>query len=343
MKTRELLKKVLDLDSVAIVGMEKNTGKTEVLNFIVKHLGDSSTKVGVTSIGMDGESIDQVTLTPKPEIILKEGNFFATSERHFKEKKFLAEVLEVSEIFTPLGRIVLAKALEPGKIILTGPSTTTQVKRVIEDLIKLGATTVLVDGAIFRLSSSSPFITDGVILATGAALSLNKYELLKKTKHKVNLMKLPEVEEELQKKLSHITEALWLVNNEGELEKVPMRTTLLGVGELKEETLQEKRIYVTGSLSERFVRNIVQRKWKTMPEIIVRDYTKIFVSPETLNRYLDLGGKIFVLKQVNLLAVTVNPFSPKGYRLNSEELVELLEKELRVPVIDVVEEGGFTC
>ncbi|MDK2953671.1 MAG: hypothetical protein PWQ27_1054 [Kosmotoga sp.] len=342
MKTRDLLKKILDLDSVAIVGMEKNTGKTEVLNFIVKHLGDSSTKIGVTSIGMDGESIDQVTLTPKPEIILREGNFFATSERHFKEKKFFAEIFEVSEIFTPLGRIVLAKALEPGKIILTGPSTTTQVKRVIEDMIKLGATTVLVDGAIFRLSSSSPFITDGVILATGAALSLNKYELLKKTKHKVNLMKLPEVSQELRRKLSSVIEALWLVDDKGELEKIPMKTTLLGIGDLEEDVLKGKRIYVTGSLSEKFVRNIIQRKWKTMPEIIVRDYTKVFVSPETLDRYFRLGGRIFVLKQVNLLAVTVNPLSPKGYKLNSEELVGLLEKELGVPVIDVVEEGDLT-
>ncbi len=90
---------------------------------------------------------------------------------------------------------------------------------MIEDMIKLGATTVLVDGAIFRLSSSSPFITDGVILATGAALSLNKYELLKKTKHKVNLMKLPEVSQELRKKLSSVIEALWLVDDKGELEK----------------------------------------------------------------------------------------------------------------------------
>ncbi len=79
-----------------------------------------------------------------------------------------------------------------------------------------------------------------------------------------------------------------------------------------------------------------------MPEIIVRDYTKVFVSPETLDRYFRLGGRIFVLKQVNLLAVTVNPLSPKGYKLNSEELVGLLEKELGVPVIDVVEEGDLT-
>ena len=56
-----------------MVGMEKNCGKTECLNYIIRRLPLHERKVCVTSIGLDGERTDQVTRTPKPEIVLREG------------------------------------------------------------------------------------------------------------------------------------------------------------------------------------------------------------------------------------------------------------------------------
>ena len=69
---------ILKFKSLSIVGLEKNTGKTVCLNFILDRL-PSACRVAVTSIGIDGESKDQVTGTAKPEIILKEGTIFSTS------------------------------------------------------------------------------------------------------------------------------------------------------------------------------------------------------------------------------------------------------------------------
>jgi len=49
---------------MAITGIEKNAGKTTVLNYLLQN---SSDKVeAITSIGYDGEEIDQVTATDKP-------------------------------------------------------------------------------------------------------------------------------------------------------------------------------------------------------------------------------------------------------------------------------------
>ncbi|MBR4980513.1 MAG: hypothetical protein IKY05_03315, partial [Bacteroidales bacterium] len=55
--------------SLSIVGLEKNTGKTVCLNYILERLPSTGYSVAVTSIGIDGESKDQVTGTQKPEIV----------------------------------------------------------------------------------------------------------------------------------------------------------------------------------------------------------------------------------------------------------------------------------
>ncbi|HNW48174.1 MAG TPA: hypothetical protein PKK88_00500, partial [Bacteroidales bacterium] len=60
---RELLK----YDSISIVGLEKNTGKTECLNYLIKRLPLDIMTVAVSSIGVDGERRDQVTRSSKPE------------------------------------------------------------------------------------------------------------------------------------------------------------------------------------------------------------------------------------------------------------------------------------
>ena len=44
--------------SVSVVGLEKNTGKTETLNYIIGKLELDNHTTAVTSIGIDGEGLD---------------------------------------------------------------------------------------------------------------------------------------------------------------------------------------------------------------------------------------------------------------------------------------------
>ena len=66
---------ILKYRSVSIVGLAKNAGKTECLNYIIRRLPLDYFNVAVTSIGIDGETTDQVTGTAKPEITVREGMF----------------------------------------------------------------------------------------------------------------------------------------------------------------------------------------------------------------------------------------------------------------------------
>lgn len=83
------IKEILKSDSLSIVGLEKNTGKTECLKYILDRLPVDKLRVAVTSIGIDGETTDQVTGTGKPQVFLKEGMLFATSEKFYKSKGYL--------------------------------------------------------------------------------------------------------------------------------------------------------------------------------------------------------------------------------------------------------------
>ena len=125
------VEEILRHGSVSIVGLAKNAGKTEVLNYVLGRVGGRAARVAVTSIGLDGETVDQVKRTPKPEIVIPEGMVFTTSETHYRQKRLVAEVLDVGVRDTALGRLITARALTGGKVLLSGPSDTASLVALI--------------------------------------------------------------------------------------------------------------------------------------------------------------------------------------------------------------------
>ena len=185
-----LIDGLLEVRSCSLVGLEKNTGKTVTLNYLLSHL-PADCRVAVTSIGLDGETRDQVAGTEKPEITLRKGTVFGTTEKHYRQRKMVSELLDVSdEIRTALGRLVTARVITEGKVIIAGSGSTEMLKRwmrAVEKEVDL----ILVDGALSRMSLASPTVSEGMILATGAAYSANIDTLVRKTAYIVHLIGLP--------------------------------------------------------------------------------------------------------------------------------------------------------
>ena len=67
--------------AIGILGTAKNTGKTTTFNFLLEWSNLESIKVGLTSIGYDGEDIDNITGLPKPRIFVQKDNTIATAEQ----------------------------------------------------------------------------------------------------------------------------------------------------------------------------------------------------------------------------------------------------------------------
>ena len=118
------VEKLCNYRSLSIVGLEKNTGKTVCLNYLLGRLHQLGVSTAVTSIGVDGEQVDSVYATAKPEITLYEGMQFITSHKHYLQRRLVSEILSVDERRTALGQLVTAQVLCPGRLLLSGAATT---------------------------------------------------------------------------------------------------------------------------------------------------------------------------------------------------------------------------
>ena len=334
------IKDVKRYKSIATIGLEKNVGKTETMNYILKRLKNEGVVTAVTSIGIDGETIDIVTETAKPEIKIYEGMIFITSEKHYIKKRFQSEILDVSERSTALGRLVTARAIGEGKVLLSGPSNGTWVKNIIDEVLRKEVDCVLVDGALSRLSVGSPIITEGIVLSTGAAVSINIKEVIKKTKHIINLLQLENICQLNKDKIIDLEDGIYKIIWEKEsINKLPIKS-ILNFSQLEDNIFQEDcALYITGVLTERFIEGLIKQNFLKNIEIIVKDFTKIFVSPEVLNRFIKKGGVLKVLLKTELVAITINPVSPTGHVLDSKELIEAIEEFTDVPVVNLREES----
>ena len=322
-------------DSLSIVGLEKNTGKTECLKYVLDRLPVQQKRMAVTSIGIDGETVDQVTRTQKPEIVLREGMFFGTSEMHYRQRRLVSELIDVSDENTSLGRVVTAKALTTGKILLSGPSSATSLKRWMTEMRRLNIDLVIIDGALSRMSSASPAVSQSMILATGAAYSANLSTLVSKTAHVVDLVNLELTDKDNIHRLLPIERGVWFIDGDGNLHSLEAMSSLSK--DIRFEGMDDcKTLYVAGALVDGFLEKVRKNKSLKQVELVVRDFTKIFVSPQQFRLFLKSGGRIRVMQKSKLIAVTVNPTSPSGYVLDSDTLCNRLSEAIQLPVYDLL-------
>lgn len=334
-----LIKEVSRYSSVAVVGMEKNTGKTECLNYVLRGCSRMGHTVGVTSIGIDGETSDQVTRTAKPEITLTAGTFFSTSEKFYHTRRLTSEIENLTAWQTALGRLVTARAVTTGKVILSGPVTTGLLRDVISELQTLGARTVLVDGALSRKSLASPAITDAMILATGAALSTNLPELVRQTRFVYDLLQLPTANHSCTAHLNHIEQGIWALSEDDTPVDLEIPSALL-LQQQKEKLYQYgNRIFVSGAVSDKILDTLRMQPEVSRTELIIKDFTRVFATPQAVRAYLQKGGRLTVLHKPKLLAISINPWSPSGYTLHSDKLREALAEVINVPIVNVRQQG----
>ena len=319
--------------SLSIVGLEKNTGKTVCLNYILHRMNQLGTHVGVTSIGVDGEQVDAVFATAKPEITLYRGTRFITSEQHYMKRQVVSVLEHVDSRRTSLGPLVTARVLVPGKVLLSGAATTGALREQMQMLDSMGCDISIVDGALSRLSLASPTVTEAMILATGAAVSANIKQLVAKTKFLYNMICLDEVETSLRDNLSNIESGIWAIDKENQVHDLGIASVFL-IDRSEGDILRfGKRLFVAGAVSDRLLKTLSAKGGDIT--LIARDFTKLFLTPETYNAYLRAGNRLMVLQRSKLIAVTLNPTSPQGFLLDSKSTCDALSDALQTPVYDV--------
>lgn len=337
------ISELIKYKSCSIIGLQKNTGKTECFNYVMQRLPLDKMRVAVSSIGIDGETTDQVTRTAKPEIFLREGVYFGTSEKHYLTKRLSSELLEISDENTSLGNIVIGKTLTPGKILLSGPSSTNGLRRWMSEMQKYHIDLTIIDGALSRMSLASPAVSEAMILATGAAYSANINTLVQKTAFVVQMINLELTSQENYNTFININNGVWAIDADTDFGKrlVDLKVASSLSLNINTEGLKRcKTLYVSGALTDNFVNHIRQNKIFNETEIVVRDFTKIFLTPMTYNTFVNGRRKITVLQKSKLIAVCVNPTSPNGIILDSEKLCNTLSEAINLPVYDLKKMRG---
>ncbi|MBR8729435.1 hypothetical protein [Porphyromonas levii] len=330
--------KVLGLKSLSIVGTAKNTGKTETLNYILKRLASVAPErtIGLTSIGLEGERRDQVTQTEKPEITLRTGSLFVTAESYYRQKELSAEVLGVERRYTTsTGRLIYARVKGRGKVLIAGPPTTQGLRKVVDEMTNIGADLAIIDGALSRKSLASPVVAEGLVLATGAALSAQPDHLIQQTKHLVAQIRLPELPNRmLAARLEQANNGIRVVTKDGEVVD-PGFTSALLPALWEDSKWREGRglLFISGSVHDTLLDRV--RQSSMFDGLIIRDFTRLFVSGRAMRSFLDSGKELFCLNKAQLLAVTFNPQSPSGFRMHSKEMCDRLSQELGLPVYDI--------
>ena len=116
--------------------------------------------------------------------------------------------------------------------------------------------------------------------------------------------------------------------------------TALSCGSIIGDHIKEDSKYVVlpGSLVKNTIEDIVRttRRYKNV-KIIVKDGTKIFIEPRDWLRFMAYGVKVEVLKSIDLIAITTNPYAPQGYYFDPKEFVEKMKNYIKdIPVFDVI-------
>lgn len=307
-----LIDDILKYEKVAIVGTSKNTGKTVCLNYILTHL-PSNVNVVTTSIGVDGERIDAITQTDKPEVTLHAGTVFATSERYYRQRRLVSNIFQLTNTSSSLGRLVTAQVEYRGKVQLSGPSTTVDLCKWMSSVRALSRGDLyLIDGAASRLSSASPFVTDAFILCTGAAAYHNVETLIKSTTEIVYLSQLP---------------AYKPIGDDRVLNIKSFSETL-------PYPQDWNTIVIDGAFVDSFAKLLIYQNIRNT-KIVVKDFTKFFVSPQNMSYLARMGCTFYVMREAHLIAVCVNPTSPRGFKLDFNEIQSKLKFKISVPVIDL--------
>jgi hypothetical protein len=311
---------------LALVGLAKNTGKTQTLAAILAEHAAAGRQVGVTSIGRDGEEHDVIDARiDKPRIHLQAGSLVASTGALLRASGLAHERLALTGMRTPLGEVVIAKLAEPGIVEVAGPSAAADVLSVSETMTEHGAEQVLIDGAIDRRAASSPAVADGLVMATGAILGEDIEQVVTVTKNAVDLVRLPR-------------------SDEAEV-SLPGRLVLNGepgeIAALLTEHPRASTFLVEGALSERFLEGLLsarpQRAGREL-KVVAGDPTKVFLSRRGPSWYERQGLSIAVLNTIELMAITVNPIAPQSHRFDSQQLRELIEAAVPgVPVLDVLD------
>jgi hypothetical protein len=326
-KKESIVKKIIkDNQTIGVIGLAKNTVKTTTLNYMIKHI--DAKIIGLTSIGLDGESLDQVNFLPKPKIWVKKGMIVANASSCLDSSQLAFEVLEDTQFQTSIGDIKIIRVEEEGYMMIAGPTTNKALNEVVS-IMKKYATLIIIDGAFNRMTFSNMSELDQIVLASGAAYHPIMEETIAQTAFIVNLFKSPKTMDKLSFK--HSVEIL--TNKQTHRLDDKKETTLKSFFSHNQEVIQS--IYIKGAITQKIINLFIKEDINHI-KLIMDDPTKLLIGHQFENYFTKRAIKLEVLRKTPISCVTINPWSPSGIHYDSVIFEKHMKTNIDIPVFNVL-------
>ena len=284
--------------TISIVGLSKNSGKTTTLNAIISKANRYFSRIGITSIGRDGEKQDVAIGNAKPQIFVNDNMIVATTAELIDYCDASKRIIYSTNFTTPMGRVYLFETLSSGYIQIGGPSSVSQMVELKSIMQRFGSECIFIDGAASRRSFGFSRLADGIVLCTSANISSNINYVIENTSFIASLYNLPVC-----------------LGHDGFLVKGA----------------------ITDSIIEEILLSHEKNELKAL-KLVFEDPSKVICSYDYFVRLKSAVNAIEVLSRPELLAISVNPTSVYGWGFDSREFVEKLKEKVSVPVFDVAME-----
>lgn len=336
-----------DLQSLAIIGLSKNAGKTTCLNHIITAWQETgqTRPLALTSVGRDGELEDILSGNPKPRIYVPTGTLIASAEGALLRSDALLEILELSNIRTALGEVILCRALSDGYVELAGPSVTDEVA-TIGCLMRQHEPECLfiIDGALSRRSQAGSGMSEAVILCVSAETSSDPEILAEKSSFALGLLQTPPLPQAIATVLTdaintYPNNRVILLNEKNSQFDISTLDipSLVGngkviAGALKPETCL---MYVRGAMTEQVLQEFLSENNFAKLTLIVEDGTRLFIKPNSTQKMRDRKVNLAVLNPLDVRLVCLNPTRSNGQWTDPEVLLTEMRKHIPIPVVDL--------
>jgi len=340
-----LLKLVLERDvrCLAIIGLAKNAGKTVTLNALIREAADAGLKLAVASYGRDGEDIDVITLKEKPRIYIPPDTYFVTAEKLFNKSSLQAEVVMDTKMDTLLGRVKIYKSGSVGNSVELAGVNRGSGMAMIKNLLPDDVDLFLIDGALDRRSSAIPSLSQGMVLATGAVVGNTVDLIVQRTMDEVERIILPPCsDEQVSQAAGKILKSgkSGLIRN-GEIISLTDNSFGKTIVPAHHRIEAGDFLVYSGALTDSAAEEIIYEYRALDCTLIVRDGTRVFINKRNMNLLRKNRISLCVFESIQLIALTVNPYSPYGFRVDSGILVNTLKNSLQdagidIPVFDVL-------
>lgn len=318
-------------ENLAIVGLAKNVGKTTSLHWVMDEASSLNKRLGLVSIGVDGEQQDVWDYHQKPAIFMQKGMWAVSAKAALQDSHARFRIHDELKASSPLGPVYLIECTHAGTVKLAGTHMMVDIQRAKHRFKQAGIELTLIDGAYDRLAAAAEDIAQHFILCTGAALDARLEIAMKKTEEIITRWQLPRwsgsVDGYTEDKFVHyLKDHTW--------QQLPITSVLNRLEGLRKLSASGiDALGIPGALTEGIMHAFLHIKqpftW------VVEDPTKLFLSLETMKRWYRVGGAINIRRKSNLCGIAVSPFSPYGSQANADEWLYAIKSiSGDLPVID---------